>query len=252
MRLPTHKLLLALLLSIGLVAFATGAWAQIQITEVRTDMTSTDTDEYFELQGPASTDLSWYTYIVIGDATATMRHRRVRRAVDRVLDPGRRPLRRGQVLRGGHVLTGYDADINSTAYAFENTDNVTHLLVSGWTGTIAMDLDTNDDGTLDVTPWTAIIDGVALVNAAVVTCAGVEYTYYPSATLGPDGTFHPGHVYRCSDTGAWVIGQFAIDIDDSPGTTNPTCLNPPPEFLASPAPLACRLRPRPRPRKRLC
>ncbi len=31
-----------------------------------------------------------------------------------------------------------------------------------------------------------------------------------------------------------MIGQFAINIDDSPGTTNPTCLNPPPEFLREP------------------
>jgi hypothetical protein len=233
MRLPTHKLLLALLLSVGLVAFATGAWAQIQITEVRTDMTSTDTDEYFELKGPASTDLSSYTYIVIGDGTGACG------VVECVVPLTGYSIQADGFFAAakyyaGHVLTGYDADINSTAYAFENTDNVTHLLVSGWTGAIATDLDTNDDGTLDVTPWTAIIDGVALVNAAVVTCAGVEYTYYPSATLGPDGTYHPGHVYRCSDTGAWVIGQFALGIDDSPGAVNPTCLNPPPEFLREP------------------
>ncbi len=181
MRLPTHKLLLALLLSIGLVAFATGAWAQIQITEVRTDMTSTDTDEYFELSGTPGDSLNAYTYIVIGDGTGACG------VVECVV-----PLTGYAIQADGffaaakfyatHVLTGYDADIVSTAYAFENTDNVTHLLVSGWTGTIAQDLDTNDDGTLDVTPWTAIIDGVALVNAAVVTCAGVEYSYYPSAT----------------------------------------------------------------------
>ena len=234
MRLPTHKLLLALLLSIGLVAFATGAWAQLQINEIRTDMTSTDTDEYFELKGTPSTDLSPYTYIVIGDGSSTYCG-----TVECVV-----PLTGYSIQADGlfaaakcyaaHVLTGYDADINSTAYAFENSDNVTHLLVSGWTGTIAMDLDTNDDGVLDVTPWTAIIDDVAMTTGAAVACStGSEYTY--SATvLGPDGAYVPGHIYRCSDTNAWVMGQFTLGIDDSPGAANFTCLNPPPEFLREP------------------
>lgn len=244
MRLPTHKLLLALLLSVGLVAFATGAWAQVQINEVRTDMTSTDTDEYFELKGPAFTDLSSYTYIVIGDGSTTLCG-----TVECVV-----PLTGYSIQADGlfaaakfyaaHVLTvapyffTYDADINSAAYAFENSDNVTHLLVSGWTGTITQDLDTNDDGVLDVTPWTSIIDGVAIVGPYPIVCAGgagnSEYSYYPSATVGPDGSFPPGHVYRCSDTNAWVMGQFTLGATDSPGATNPTCLNPPPDFLSTP------------------
>lgn len=235
MRLPTHKLLLALLLSIGLVAFATGAWAQLQINEIRTDMTSTDTDEYFELKGTPSTDLSSYTYIVIGDGSTTLCG-----TVECVVPLTGYSIQADGLFAavkyyaGGNVLTGYDAVINSSAFAFENSDNVTHMLVSGWTGTIAMDLDTNDDGVLDVTPWTAIIDDVAMVTALPINCAtGSEYTY--SATvLGPDGAYVPGHVYRCSDTNAWVVGQFTLGIDDTPGTTNPTCLNPPPEFLYQP------------------
>ncbi len=232
MRLPTHKLLLALLLAVGLAAFAGGAWAQFQVTEVRTDMTSTDTDEYFEISGTPGASLDGYTYIIIGDGTTSCG------TVENVTSLTGYSIQADGFFcaaktYAGHVLTGYDAEFSTMN--FENSDNVTHLLVAGWTGTNGMDLDTNDDGTLDATPWTSIVDGVALVTPAVINCAGgVEYTYYPSATVGPDGAYVPGHVYRCSDTGAWVIGQFAINIDDSPGTTNPTCLNPPPEFLRQP------------------
>ncbi|MDZ4755550.1 MAG: hypothetical protein SGJ11_13770 [Phycisphaerae bacterium] len=41
---------------------------------------------------------------------------------------------------------------------FDHADNVTHLLVSGFTGANGQDLDTDDDVVLDLTPWTAVID----------------------------------------------------------------------------------------------
>jgi hypothetical protein len=43
---------------------------------------------------------------------------------------------------------------------FENGSQ-TFLLVHGFTGADDDDLDTNDDGTLDVNPWNAIVDAVA-------------------------------------------------------------------------------------------
>ncbi len=39
--------------------------------------------------------------------------------------------------------SGYDVDLTLN---FENSDNVTHLLVTGFTGTNGDDLDTDDDG----------------------------------------------------------------------------------------------------------
>ncbi len=41
----------------------------------------------------------------------------------------------------------------------ENGSN-TFLIVSGFTGTVATDYDTNNDGVLDSTPWTAVVDGL--------------------------------------------------------------------------------------------
>ena len=85
---------------------------------------------------------------------------------------------------------------------FENSDNVTHLLVSGFTGTDGNDLDTDDDGVLDVTPWTEIVDLIALVEEDNPP-SGTEYHYAPP-TVGPDGSYVPGHVFLC--TGGWEIG----------------------------------------------
>ncbi|MFM8784484.1 MAG: hypothetical protein ACKOFI_04880, partial [Phycisphaerales bacterium] len=67
---------------------------------------------------------------------------------------------------------GYQASGLAADTQIESPDNQTYLLVTGYTGTDTFqtrapnqgadgqDLDTNDDGILDITPWTAIIDGV--------------------------------------------------------------------------------------------
>jgi len=46
---------------------------------------------------------------------------------------------------------------------FENT-SLTWLLVEAFSGSASQDLDTNNDGTLDVTPWTQIIDSLSVDN----------------------------------------------------------------------------------------
>ena len=45
-----------------------------------------------------------------------------------------------------------------------NSDNVTHLLVTDFVGNNGDDLDTDDDGVLDITPWNTIVDCVALTG----------------------------------------------------------------------------------------
>ena len=108
---------------------------------------------------------------------------------------------------------------------FENSDNVTFLLVQGFSGLNGNDLDTNDDGTLDVTPWTAIADSVALILAPNPPPAGVELAYSAN-TVGPDGTFVPGHAFRCDET--FEIGAFdPVGGDDTPGAAN-DCTPPSP------------------------
>jgi hypothetical protein len=115
-----------------------------------------------------------------------------------------------------------------TTLSFENSDNVTHMLVSGFTGASGDDLDTDDDGTLDVTPWDAVIDSVAMleneIDPATGNPSGGEMVY-SSTTVGPDGNFVPGHIEICN--GAWEIADFDHAAgSDTPGAVN-SCLAPP-------------------------
>ncbi len=104
---------------------------------------------------------------------------------------------------------------------FENSDNVTHLLVQGFTAANGDDLDPNDDGVLDSTPWTQMLDCVALIE----TVGTGDLTYCPLAEVGPNGSFVPAQIYRCPDgSGAWYIGKFDPadpNAVDSPGVANP-------------------------------
>jgi len=116
---------------------------------------------------------------------------------------------------------------------FENSDNVTHVLVSGFTGSNGQDLDTNDDGVLDVTPWIAVVDVVGLVEEPNPPTNTV-YVYGKALggeNVGPEmtptGNFVPGHVYRCVPAGDWVIGLFnPSGGNDTAGVANLPCPAP--------------------------
>ena len=102
---------------------------------------------------------------------------------------------------------------------FENDDNVTHLLVSGFTGADGMDLDTDDDGVLDVTPWGGLWDGVGLYAGTAFDCAaGDEYLYTdvigsPDVSVGPDGSSVPGHVIGAFDPSAGSDTPGSVSFD---------------------------------------
>jgi hypothetical protein len=114
----------------------------------------------------------------------------------------------------------------------ENSDNLTVMLVTGLNPAINVgsgfggsDLDVDDDGVIEATgdydgdtvddgaPWTSIVDCVGLVETV-----GSGDLIYCDTTVGPDGTFVPGHAYLCP--GGWVIGLFdpadptAVDTPD--------------------------------------
>jgi hypothetical protein len=211
------------LLVVGLAAaFAGGTHAgSIRINEVRIDQPgSDDFDEYVELFGPAGLMLDGLTYIVIGDGAGGSG------VIESVtpLDGGMIQANGTFVLAEATFTLGI-ADLVGTLN-FENSDNVTHVLVQGFTGANGDDLDIDDDGVLDVTPWAAVFDAVGFLE----TPGSGELLYAEALggeNVGPDGTFVPGHIYRCEPTGAWTIGGFDLGLNDSPNQVNPDCPVPP-------------------------
>lgn len=221
---------LALVMS-GLLLGAGAASAQTRINEIRTDDAGNpDSDEYFELIGLPGASLAGLTYVVVGDSGSIATCGVIETIVS--LDgwslqaDGLLCLRNSN-FTGTPVLTGYDGAV---PMAMENSDNVTHLLVSGFTGTLLQDLDTNDDGVLDTSPWTAILDCLGLNEGTVPNCAGDERLYC-GTTIGPNGTFVPSHVYRYSDTQVWAMGIYDPRALDTPGAPNFSQFAPPPLFV---------------------
>ena len=191
----------------------------VVINEIRIDNPSTDVLEYFELAGAPGTSLDGLFYITIGDGSNGSGQ------VEEVTDlTGLSiPADGFFVCVNTNVTTVTSPDLVESL-SFENSDNVTHLLVSGFTGVSGDDLDTDDDGTLDVTPWTAVLDQVALAEELTVPPTSTEF-FYGDVIAGPDGSFTPGHVFREDDsTGPlthWAVGLFDQTIGlDTPGAPN--------------------------------
>jgi hypothetical protein len=117
-----------------------------------------------------------------------------------------------------------DLDLGGDGLAFENSDNVTHLLVGGFIGYDGQDLDADDNGTLDATPWALELDRIALVENDETPPSGTEHHYGPPQ-IGPDvttsGSYVPNHAYRDPDGGTWTIGTFdPLGETDTPGASN--------------------------------
>ncbi|MCA9445220.1 MAG: hypothetical protein KC964_30810, partial [Candidatus Omnitrophica bacterium] len=183
----------------------------VRINEIRIDQPSTDTDEYFELVGPPGLSLNGLTYLVIGDGVGGSGE------IEEMTDlTGSTIPESGYFLAAEATLTGATPNL-TTDLNFENNDNVTHLLVTGFNGSNGQDLDTNDDGVLDLTPWTEVVDLIALIreeNPPTQT----EYHYGPP-TVGPDTGGLIGYVRRCS--GEWTVGSFdPVGGQDTPGAVN--------------------------------
>jgi len=206
---------MALMLLVPAVAGA------VAINEIRIDNGGADTDEYFELIGTPGMSLDGFTYIVIGDGAGGTG------TIESVTDLTGYAIQ-ADGLFAAHkdgttaACTGYDAEVTLN---FENGDNVTHMLVTGFTGANGDDLDTDDDGVLDVTPWSTMEDCVGLVSPPDASLL------YCDNTVGPDGDFVPGHVFKCGD--AWFVGTFGDSpftctaSMDTPGEPNdPACAVP--------------------------
>lgn len=201
------------LAALGLAAIAS---ASVTINEIRIDQPGADNDEYFELAGDAGESLNNLFYVVVGDGTGGSGVVESVTALAGFSVPAD-----GYFLavEGTFTLGLANADTvlgGSNPLNFENSDTVTHMLVSDYTGASNQDLDTDDDGIFDATPWTAILDSVS------VLFGGTSEMPYSATQVGPDGAFAPGHIYRFPNgDGPWAFEPFNdFPAFDTPGSAN--------------------------------
>jgi hypothetical protein len=155
--------------------------------------------EYIELIGMADTDYSRYSVLEIESDPDNYPGE-----IDGYSTPGLFPM--GTTDENGLFLL----ELNPND--IENS-SITLLLVKDFSGSDGMDLDTDDDGVLNVFPWEAIIDSVAVSD-------GDGYAYANAPQLYPnyDGlsTFAPGGASRYPDgtdtdtIDDWVRNDFDL------------------------------------------
>ena len=177
--------------------FGTGGVIDPKINEFSASTTGTDV-EYVEIFGEPETDYSSYTILEIeGDFSIDTS---AEGTIDEVISLGISD-------SNGFFLA------NLAANALEN-GTITLLLVENFTGALGNDLDTDDDGIFDITPWETIIDAVAIHDG------GSSDLTYGEPILGPnyDGvsSFAPGGASRIPDgfdtdaTTDWVRNDFDL------------------------------------------
>ena len=129
------------------------------INEFVANHVGTDTSEYLEIKGDALADYSGWTLVQIeGDAGGT----------GRILSA----TGIGSTNADGYWTSGFQSNL------LQNGSG-TLLLVETYTGNVGQDLDTNDDGILDITPWGRIGDGVAIDDG------GAGDRFYTGTILTP-------------------------------------------------------------------
>ncbi len=144
------------------------------INEFVFDHIGIDTHEFVEVAGDGDTDYSAFSLLQIeGDSSSSAEG-----VIDSVFP----------------ITTTNAAGYWTTGFLNNELENgtVSLLLVEAFTGTTGLDLDTNDDGILDITPWLRIVDAVAVTDGS-----SSDFTY-ANVTLPPgfDGT--AGRVWGAS------------------------------------------------------
>ncbi len=209
-------------------ALAVQSASAVVINEFRVDHLGADTDEFFELAGTPGESLDGLTYIVIGDTSPSLGGGSVNTGAIEAVIPldGLSIPADGIFLAVESIFAGpaaADADL-VTNLNFENSDTVTHLLVSGFTGADGDLIDDNRDGIANaVLPWSSIIDGLTLEETA--NSGEFDYSFdlnvlkFPSQ-VGTGESFQ--HVYRDVDvTGNWIGGFSELGLsNETPGKTN--------------------------------
>ena len=195
------------------------------VNEFVVNHVGTDTNEFVEIFGDPDTDYSDFTLIEVeGDSGGTG-------DIDDVIIPI------GTSDGGGLFFSGFDPGGGTD---FEN-GTLTLLLVEGFTGATGIDIDSDDDGIIDVSPpWTAIADSIAVSDGG----AG-DLTYGTTLVPNFDGDASPvggaSRIPNGLDTDAvadWIRNDMdGAGLPSFVGTLGPgEALNTPGTFNAVPEP----------------
>ncbi len=178
-------------------SFTTAAAVIVPLDVVINEFSASTADidvEFVEIYGTPSSSLSAYKILEIEGDSGTSAG-----TIDEVIDLGTTDA-------SGFYL------VNLAANALEN-GTISLLLVKDFTGAAGTDLDTNNDGVFDTTPWSALVDSIAVNDGGAgditfgVPTLGVSYDgllYAPGgASRIPDGTD--------TDTAAdWMRNDFDL------------------------------------------
>ncbi len=151
----------------------------IQINEIRVDQVGNDPDEYVELAGPPNASLNGLTYIVLGDEVQTKVPEPIGHIQVVINLDGKNLGPNGTFVIAKNKFSLGTADLTQH-FVFKEIGNCTHMLVSGFSGYLGQDCDYLDNGLLDITPWTSVVDSLGLRRKSAQ--AGI----YSATTLGPD------------------------------------------------------------------
>jgi len=206
-----------------LAAIAT-ADAPLRLNEIRLEQPGADNDEYIELAGAPGESLAGVAIVVIGDDDSALPGQQNGYVEEVIRLDGFSIAASGFFLIGEPTLSLAIPNL-PIALNLEGNDNVTVFVVRGYTGAVGQDLDANDDGVLDSTPWTSVISSLAIVQTNPANGAKSDF-FYSTTTVGPEGTLAPSAAWLCSNQAQWIVGSqdpLASGAQDTPGAANRAC-----------------------------
>ena len=196
------KKLLVILTGSALASLSLG---QFKLNELVVNPNGTDSPlEYLEITGTAGTSLSNLWFIEIdGDSTNAGL---VNTAINLgSIGGGSNSLGSNGLflLRASTSVAIGDAATNAVTFDFTpdlQNGSSTWALVTGFTGTVTGDLDATNDGVLDSTPWTSIVDSFGYIDAAT------DKSY--ASLIRSGNAAAPASFYRITGSDSIVAGAL--------------------------------------------
>jgi len=105
-----------------------------------------------------------------------------------------------------------------------DNDHHTYVLVVGFSGSVGNDLDTNDNGALDTTPWIGVLDAISLANG---TGEPDIASNLGGLLVDGQGVFTPDVVFRNPNNPSQLIGCDVLGTNPGPYTVDPTNVSNP-------------------------